>query len=92
MSYEFPASIEREVERYAEEAHLSPAAVAVQLVLSGLEKAHKPEATGELSKEEWERLRANPPFALIQSIPDSVIDIVETNVRERRGEADPPRG
>ncbi len=47
MSYEFPASVEREVERYAEEANLSPAEASVRLVQSCLEKARLPEAKGE---------------------------------------------
>lgn len=92
MSYEFPASVEREVERYAEEANLTPGEAAVQLIQTGLERTRKPEAKGELSAEEWESLMSYPAFALLQSIPDSVIDIVEANLRERRGEPEPPRG
>lgn len=92
MSYELPISVEREVERYAEEANLSPAEAAALLIQSGLGLARKPVATGELSEEEWEVLRSDHALALLQSIPDSVIDLIEEGLRERRGEGHWPRG
>lgn len=92
MSYEFPVSVEREVERYAEEAKLSPAEAAVRLVQSGLEKARLPEGKGPLTEAEWARLRADPVLAFLWSLPDDVFDTAEAALRERRGEPDPPRG
>lgn len=92
MNYEFPASVEREVERYAEEAKLSPDKAVVQLIQSGQEEARRSATPGELSEKEWRKLRSDPLFEFLASLPDSTIDAIESGSRQIRSEGIRPRG
>ncbi len=91
MSFDLPASIERDVERYAEAEHISPTEAAVKLIREALKaKGHGP-SKGELSEIEWQELRAVPSFAFLEKLPDNVADRMATASKRTRVERLVPR-
>lgn len=92
MSLELPASVERELERYALERKITPTQAALSFIRSGLQ-ASRMSAERPLSEQEIEELRQNVPFfAFLDALPDEVIDEMERSSQELRSERFIPRG
>jgi len=89
VSFDFPANVERDIERYASSARITPAEAAVKLVRAGLEAQEA--TTNGLTEEEWEKLRAIPMIAFGESLSDEDIDRLEAYSRELRGSGPDPR-
>ena len=92
MSFEFPANVERVIERYAQSEQISPSEAAVKLVQEAL-KAKKPKVVKrEITEADLETLRQNVPiFAFLESLPDSVIEGMEAASKQTRAERFAPR-
>lgn len=92
MSFDIPASVERDIEQYAQAERISPAEAVVKLIQSGL-KANKTKAgaKSDLSADEWQTLRAIPGFAFLEALPDEVADRIETASKRTRAERFSPR-
>ncbi|CAN5688906.1 hypothetical protein BH11ARM2_BH11ARM2_10020 [soil metagenome] len=89
MSYRFPASLELEIERYAQSEHLTPDEAATRLI----QEALKAKSEGEITDKEWERLREiDPAFAFFESLPATTVDTIEESYKRIRNERIVPRG
>lgn len=92
MSFELPANLERELERYAQAEHMSPAEAAAKLIQSGLRASNR-KASHEVDEADLEILRQNVPFfAFLEGLPDDVIDGIEAASEQIRSERFTPRG
>ncbi|AIE86281.1 hypothetical protein [Fimbriimonas ginsengisoli] len=92
MSFDLPASIERELEKYAQSEHISPSEAAVKFIQSGL-KSSRRKTTHEVTEADLETLRQNVPiFAFLENLPDNVIDGMEAASKQVRAERFTPRG
>jgi hypothetical protein len=92
MSFDLPASVERDIERYAQAEQLSLNEAAVKLIQTGL-KSSKRKSKHEITEADLETLRRNVPiFAFLEKLPDSVIDGIELASEQTRSERFAPRG
>ena len=92
MSFELPASLERDLERYAQSEHISPAEALVKFVQSGL-KSTKRKAKPQVTEADLETLRRNVPiFAFMESLPDDVVGGMQAASKQFRAERFTPRG
>jgi len=88
MSFDLPASVERDLERYAQDEHITPAEAVAKLVQNALkdrESKPQPIATGPLTEEEWAKLRVDPTFIFFSRFSESEIDEMEAASRDLRG-------
>ncbi len=93
MSFDFPANIEREIERYALSESISPAEAAVKLVQDALRNKKPKAPKREITEADLETLRQNVPiFAFLEKLPDHVIDGMEATSKQIRAERFAPRG
>lgn len=94
MSFDFPANIERDIERYARSKHITPSEAAVQLIEDGLRaNEKKPNGKRKVSQEDLEVLREKVPlFAFLDTLPDDVAEAMEETSKEIRAERFVPRG
>ena len=93
MSFDFPANVERDSERYALIEHITPSEAVVKLVQDALEAKKRKTARREITEADLETLRKNVPiFAFFEKLPDSVIDGMEATSKQIRGERFTPRG
>jgi hypothetical protein len=80
MSFDLPASIERELERYAQAEHISPEEAAIKFIQSGLKaKRRKPEVEALDMDEQIRQLKALAPgtFGQLEDVPDEQIRRME---------------
>ena len=92
MSFDLPASIERDLERYAQAEHISPAEAVVKFVQSGL-KSSKRKAKQEITEADLETLRQNVPFfAFMEKLPEGVVQGMQAASKQFRAERFIPRG
>lgn len=93
MIFEFPASLEREIEQYAAIEHISPSEAAVKLIQDGLRTKKRKPVKHEITEADLETLRKNiPMFAFLENLPDSVVEGMEETSNEIRAERFTPRG
>ena len=92
MILELPASIERDLERYAEAEQISATEAAAKLLKGALKAEKRKASKGELTAEEWRQLRAIPTFAFFENLPESVINSMEAASKQTRAERFTPRG
>jgi hypothetical protein len=92
MSFDLPASVERDLERYARAEHISPADAVVRLVQSGLESS-KRKAEHKIKEADLKTLRENVPFfAFMEKLPDDVVEGMQASSKQFRAEEFIPRG
>jgi hypothetical protein len=92
MSFDLPPSVESDLQAYAQAEHISPAEAVVKFVQSGLKARRRKSAKGELTAEEWLKVKeADPGFAFFAKLPDSVIDRIAEASKQTRGERFTPR-
>jgi len=93
MYFEFPASLEREIEQYAATEHISPSEAAVKLIEAALRTKKPKPVKHEITEADLETLRVNiPMFAFLENLPDSVVEAMEATSKEIRAERFIPRG
>jgi len=93
MSFDFPASVERDIERYAQDEHISSAEAVVQLVRDALKAKKRNAANRKFTEADLETLRRNVPiFAFLEKLPDGVLDGIQAATNEIRAEGFTPRG
>jgi hypothetical protein len=93
MSFEFPANLERDIERFALSEHISPTDAAVRLIQDGL-KAKKRKTVNEdlVTDEQIRQLRAlDPMFGLLEDVPEEQIDRMEASIQRMKRERFPAR-
>ena len=92
MSFDLPANIERDLERSAQAAHISPAEAVVKFVQSGL-KSTKRKPGHKITEADLETLRQNAPFfAFMEKLPDDVVQGMQAARKQFRAERFIPRG
>ena len=92
MSFDFPAGLERDIERYAHAERISPKEAVVKLVQDALQAHQGNPTASELTAAERQSLQeADPGFAFFAKIPDSVIDNIAEASRQTRAERSTPR-
>jgi hypothetical protein len=92
VNFELPATIQRELEQYAEAEHISPTEAAVKFIRSGLEASREKSVPRELTEADWEILRNDPTIAFFRRLPDHVLEQMEAASREIHSERFIPRG
>jgi len=92
MSFDLPINVERDLERYAQAEHITPAEAVVKFVQSGL-KSSKRKAKRQITEADLETLRQNLPiFAFMEKLPDDVVEGMQAASRQFRAERFTPRG
>ncbi len=92
MSFDLPASIERDLELYAQAEHISPSEAVIKFVQSGLKSNKRKTASHQAEPIDWEKYRELVPgVALFQSLPDGVLDDMVKGSRRIRAEKLTPR-
>jgi len=87
MSINFPANVEREIERYAQAQHMSTDEAAVKLVRDALKAKRRKGYAGEIPHAEWQKLvQADPAFEFFAELPDNVIDDIADASSQTRAE------
>jgi len=92
MSIDLPASIERDLERYAKAEYMSAAEAAVKFIRSGLKASKRKSATSALTEAQMEQLKASPTAAFFGALPDHVLDQMEKASKQIHAERFTPRG
>jgi hypothetical protein len=77
MSFDLPATIERELEQYAEAEHISPTEAAVKFIRSGLEASREKSVPRELTEADWEQLQSSPTVAFFGKLSDHALEQME---------------
>jgi hypothetical protein len=83
MSFEFPANLERDIERFARAEHISPTDAAARLIQDGL-KAKKQKSPKEdlVTDEQIRQLKAlDLLFGLLEDVPEGQIDRMEASIQ-----------
>jgi len=86
MSIDLPASVKRDLERYAEAERITPTEAATNLLQNALKAKKRQASKGEITEEEWQQLRTIPMFAFLERLPESAIDSIEAASRQTRAE------
>ncbi|RYG30742.1 hypothetical protein EON81_24335 [bacterium] len=87
MSYDFPASVEREIELYAQTEQLTLEVAALKLMREALaaKRLGKPASkVGDTVPDDLAAL--DPGFRFFANLPDDVLDAIEATSREIRAE------
>lgn len=92
MSYSFPASVEREIERYAQSEHLTPDEAATRLIQEALREKSPAGPQGEITEAEWKRLGEDPTFAFLTGLSNEEFECIEVAYRQSRAERLVSRG
>jgi hypothetical protein len=93
MSFEFPANLERDIQRFAQAEHISPTDAAVRLIQDGL-KAKKRRTVNEVlvTDEQIRQLKAlDPLFGLLEDVPKEQIDRMAASIQRMKRERFPSR-
>jgi len=92
VSFDLPASIERDLEQYAQAEHISPVEAAVKFIQSGLKSSKRKAASRRAETIDWEQYQqVVPGVALFQRLPDGVLDDMVKGSRRIRSEKLNPR-
>lgn len=93
MSFDLPAGLERDLERYAQAENITPTEAVVKFVKSGLKSSKRKTSGYEVTEADLETLRRNVPiFAFLEKLPDHAIDSIEAANKQARAERFIPRG
>ena len=92
MSFDLPASIERDLEEYAQAERISTVDAAVKFIQSGLKASKRKAAPRALTEAQMELLKASPTAAFFGSLPDDVLDQMEKASKQIHAERFTPRG
>jgi hypothetical protein len=92
MSFDLPANIERDLERYAQAEQITPAEAVVKFVQSGLKAKRRKAGRSELTEAELDQLRKSPTAQFFGALPTHVVDEMEKASKEIRAERFVPRG
>jgi hypothetical protein len=86
------ADVERELERYAQAEHVTPAQAAEKFIQSGLKASKRKTAPKGLSEADWELLRQDPTVAFFERLPEPVFEQMEAASKQIHAERFKPRG
>jgi hypothetical protein len=93
MSFDLPASLEREIEQYAQTEHISPKEAAVQLLSEILQVKKRKTPKAKVTEADLETLRQNVPFfAFMEKLPEDVVQGMQSASKQFRAEKFIPRG
>jgi hypothetical protein len=94
MSFDLPASIERDLEQYAQSERITPVEAAVKFIQSGLKASKRKASKGTVDIDEQIRqLKALAPgtFGLLEDVPDEQIRRMEATISRMKRERFPAR-
>jgi hypothetical protein len=93
MSFDLPASVERELQLYAQAEHISPAEAAVKLIQDSLRaKRRKAGKENLVADEQIRQLKAlNSTFGLLEDVPEEKIDRMAATIKRMKREGFPAR-
>jgi hypothetical protein len=93
MSLDIPAELQIEIDRYAQDEHISPETATVQLIQRGLAANMAKAPLPQISQAEIEELKARIPLlAYFANLPDNVVESLEQTSQEIRSETLASRG
>jgi len=98
MSFDFPATIQQDIQQYAQAEHITADEAALKIIQVGLKtirqrNARSGSAKREITEEDLQTLRQNVPiFAFLEKLPDGVIDGMEAASKQIRAERFTPGG
>lgn len=91
VSFDLPANVKRDLERFAEAEHITVAEAAVRLIQSGLMVKKQKQAKSALTEAQMEQLRQDPTVAFFERLPDHVFDQMEAAGKQIHAERFVPR-
>ena len=92
MSFDLPASIERELEQYAQAEHITTVEAAVKFIQSGLKAKRRNAVRNELTEAQTEQLRNSPTAAFFGGLSDHTLEHMEKASKQIHAERFAPRG
>lgn len=94
MSYHFPASLERDIEEYAQDENISPTDAAIRLIQDALAASkHKvSEEASDIDDQILQLKALNRTFGLLEDVPDEQIDRMSATIERMKAEEFPSRG
>ena len=92
MSFDLPASIERELELYAQAQHITPVEAAVKFIQSGLKAKRRKTVGRELTEADWDRLRQDPTVAFFGGLSEDTLEQMEKASKQIHAERFTSRG
>jgi hypothetical protein len=92
MSFEFPASVERDIERYAQAEAISPAEAAVRLVKDALKATRRKTKDVVVTDDQIARLKAlDGSFGLLEDASEEQIERMSATIQRMKREGFPAR-
>lgn len=93
MSFDLPASLERDLEQYAQAEQISPGESAVRLIQGALKAKRRRASKGNLvTDEQIRQLKAlNGTFGLLEDVPEEKIDRMAATIKRMKREGLPNR-
>ena len=92
MSFDLPASIERELEQYAQAEHITPVEAAVKFIQSGLKAKRRKTSQQTLTEAQTEQLRNSPTAMFFGGLSDHALEQMEKASKQIHAERFLPRG
>jgi hypothetical protein len=93
MSFDIPAELQIEIDRYAQDEHISPETATVRLIQQALSANVAKPPLPRITDAEIEALKARIPLlAYFASLPDNLVESLERTSQEIRAEALASRG
>lgn len=87
MSFNLPISLESDVRQFAEAERLTVDEAAATLIRSGLKAGKRKVGASGLTEADWDKLQElDPGFTFFESMPDTLIDHIETASKRKRSE------
>jgi len=92
MSFDLPASLEHDLELYAQAEHISPTEAAVKLIQDALKAKSRGAAKKQSQSIDWNKFQQLVPgFDLFQQLPEGIVDDLARSSRRLRAEKLTPR-
>lgn len=92
MSYEFPANVERDIQKLAKAEHISANEAALKLITEAIKTKKLKSYKKQDSEVDWDKLaQLVPGLELLSELPADVVDEIARSSRRTRAERLTPR-
>jgi len=94
MSYDFPVTIQQDIQQYAQAEHITAEEAVLKIIQVGLKSIRrKAQKVAPLSDDELNQLKVLAPgtFGLLEDVPDEQIKRMDATIRRTKRERFPAR-